>query len=76
MEGGGEKERERESHKMTESMAALPGQVESQCLVLTVLRGLLKDHVSPESIAEIQHNAIEGLGELEASLVLIEQSGQ
>jgi hypothetical protein len=54
----------------------LSGQVESQCLVLTVLRGLLKDHVSPESIAEIQHNAIEGLGELEASLVLIEQSGQ
>ena len=51
-------------------MIALPGQVESQGGILAILRALLKDHVSPESIAEVQHGTIECLGELQTPLIL------
>ena len=55
-----ERERVRESENVT---IASPGYVESQSWVLTALRAIFKDHISPESIAEVQHNTIEGLSE-------------
>ena len=40
-----------------------PGQVESQCGVIALLI-FLKYRVSPQSVAEIQHNTVECLCEL------------
>ena len=54
MEGGGRERREG---------GIIPGQSESQRGVSTLV-ALLKNHVPPESIAEIQHYTVERLSEL------------